>query len=81
MGYTDVYLTTSVRVVQHIWMCSKNDANDTEYKMFEDSVDEVLKSTLESPVMQNENILREATRGLINEKWWRTCKLKIKGTT
>ncbi|PKY21216.1 hypothetical protein RhiirB3_434745 [Rhizophagus irregularis] len=38
-------------------------------------------ATLESPVMQNENILREATRGLINEKWWRTCKLKIKGTT
>lgn len=46
MGYTDVYSTTNVRVVQHIWMCSKNDANDTEYKMFEDSVEVSVKITL-----------------------------------
>ncbi|RGB29670.1 hypothetical protein C1646_766318 [Rhizophagus diaphanus] len=97
---------------EHIWVCSKNSQDASEYLIFKESVNEVVdkelvemekediikfkKSVFEatkeaiikfkknvfeataikSLTLQTENLLHEVTRGLINEKWWRTCKLK-----
>ncbi|CAB4477375.1 unnamed protein product [Rhizophagus irregularis] len=81
----------------HLWICNKNRAGDTESEIFKASLDEVLSQNVDimdkdqknqwkedlwevaatkSMIMGPENLIREITRGLINEKWWRTCKIR-----
>lgn len=82
---------------EHIWTCSKNSVDISEYTLFDKSIDEIINSSnydhdeeskrvfknrildvasKSSLIIQTENLIREVTRGLINEKWWITCSRK-----
>ncbi|PKY62904.1 hypothetical protein RhiirA4_490303 [Rhizophagus irregularis] len=83
----------------HIWVCAKNDVNNSEYVLFKESMSEMIASVMvmdkdenrvkefernlleiavqKSKLMTTENLLREVTRGIINDKWMNICTSNV----